>query len=212
MQRELILRMLTGIVAIPLVLGIILLGTPYSDIFITLVSIACLYEWFQITRTKNNEHPRKKHPLFLAIFGGVYILTSLLLLIYLSHKNPFLIIFFLLIVWSADTGAYFSGRFFGGPKLAPRISPSKTWSGFLGGTLLGVIVSFYAPDFLGINISFGVCFLLILASHAGDLLESMAKRYYHVKDSGFLIPGHGGFLDRLDSLFLVTIFGAIFYI
>lgn len=212
MQRELILRILTSIVAIPLVLGIIILGTPYSDILIILVSIACLYEWFQITRTKNNEHAPKKRPIFGVILGGGYIITSLSLLIYLSHKSPFLIIFFLLIVWSADTGAYFSGRFLGGPKLAPRISPSKTWSGFGGGTLLALVVSFYAPPFLGITIPFGVCFLLILASHAGDLLESMAKRYYHVKDSGVLIPGHGGFLDRLDSLFLVTIFGAIFYL
>jgi len=112
-----------------------------------------------------------------------------------------------LISWSTDTGAYFSGRFWGRHKLSPLISPNKTVEGAMGGTVLCVIVVFSMQGFLP---SVPILYLLLvgasasLAGQVGDLLESAVKRWAGVKDSGSLIPGHGGILDRFDSLTLVA--------
>jgi phosphatidate cytidylyltransferase len=113
------------------------------------------------------------------------------------------VLFMLLVVWASDIGAYAAGRLVGGPKLAPRVSPAKTWSGAIGGlfaamaagaavalALEGGKVSHILPVAAGIG----------LAAQLGDLLESAVKRHYGVKDSGRLIPGHGGLLDRLDGV------------
>lgn len=145
------------------------------------------------------------------ILGTVYIIASILLLIHLVHEGlEFFFLWLLIIVWSADSGAYFVGRKLGGPKLAPVISPNKTWSGFLGGlvtaTIAGVLFGPFLqdvyPTFKSMII---ISFILGIVSHLGDLLESMTKRFYNVKDSGSIIPGHGGLLDRLDSILLVSL-------
>ena len=113
------------------------------------------------------------------------------------------VLFVVLIVWASDIGAYLVGRVLGGPKLAPAISPGKTWSGAIGGLLIAMAVGeiaahFMAPAMVG-RAAAAAC-LLGVASAAGDLLESWIKRRFGVKDSGRLIPGHGGLLDRLDGL------------
>jgi phosphatidate cytidylyltransferase len=112
-------------------------------------------------------------------------------------------VFWLLaLVWASDIAAFAAGRAFGGPKLAPRLSPNKTWAGFFGGLagagLVGVASASitHAPVALLLPVSLA----LGLAAQAGDLVESLAKRRYGVKDAGQLIPGHGGLLDRFDSL------------
>lgn len=106
-------------------------------------------------------------------------------------------------VWLTDSGAFFSGRLFGGAKLSPDISPSKTWSGALGGLLTGAVGAtllwFFMTD-SPIWIGFSIAVLLSLCGQLGDLAESSIKRQFRIKDSGDLIPGHGGLLDRLDSL------------
>jgi phosphatidate cytidylyltransferase len=110
--------------------------------------------------------------------------------------------FMLLLVWAADVGAYFAGRAFGRRKLAPRVSPNKTWEGFAGGVALAALVAaggaFYfrvaAPGLLALALA------VVLASVVGDLTESMMKRAAGLKDSGKLLPGHGGILDRIDSI------------
>ena len=111
-------------------------------------------------------------------------------------------------VWGADTFAYFAGRLIGGPKLAPRISPKKTWAGYFGGLLGAVLVSLALTYWLGYHpgVAF-VVLVLVLAtiSQIGDLLESALKRRFDVKDSGSLIPGHGGVLDRIDGLITVGV-------
>lgn len=112
----------------------------------------------------------------------------------------------LLIVWSADIGAYFAGRFLGRRKLAPRISPGKTWAGVYGALASGALVAAIGGHFLGVAggrlIGLVVLALFtVAASIVGDLLESLMKRHAEVKDSGQLFPGHGGLLDRLDSVF-----------
>ena len=112
----------------------------------------------------------------------------------------------LMLVWATDTGAYFAGRAFGRRKLAPRISPNKTVEGLVGGLLAGVAVAVAGAWWLGTGPSqlplvALVAVLVVLFSVAGDLFESLLKRHVGVKDSGAMIPGHGGLLDRLDSVF-----------
>lgn len=117
------------------------------------------------------------------------------------------IIFALLIVWTTDSGAYFTGRSFGKRKLWPDISPNKTVEGFIGGIVIAVaaavIMQFIAP----FNISWtGIILVAVVSSvfgQMGDLVESAIKRHYDVKDSGVILPGHGGILDRFDSLLFV---------
>jgi phosphatidate cytidylyltransferase len=113
------------------------------------------------------------------------------------------VLFLVAIVWASDIGAYMAGRLLGGPKLAPRVSPSKTWAGAAGGllaaSLAGALVAeaFAPAPLAGVVL---VACALGVASQAGDLLESWIKRRCQVKDSSHLIPGHGGLLDRVDGL------------
>jgi len=112
------------------------------------------------------------------------------------------VLFVLLVVWATDIGAYLIGRFGGGPRLAPRISPGKTWSGAAGGLASALAVGLGTALFSQAPLA-GALFVAAgfsVAAQAGDLLESGMKRHFGVKDSGRLIPGHGGLLDRLDGL------------
>lgn len=113
------------------------------------------------------------------------------------------ILFLFGIVWSTDILAYFVGRAIGGPKLAPPISPGKTWSGAIGGAVAGVagglLVIFLAHQPVSLGLA-AICLLLSVASQIGDLFESWIKRRFRVKDSSRLIPGHGGVMDRVDGL------------
>ncbi|PZW43582.1 phosphatidate cytidylyltransferase [Humitalea rosea] len=146
-----------------------------------------------------------KPPAWLAI-GVLYIGLAGIALIELRHDNAAgqaNVLFLFLVVWASDSGAYLAGRAFGGPRLAPAISPGKTWSGALGGLLGAMIVgvavaSAMAPGPTGRVMA--VAALLGVATQAGDLLESAIKRHFHVKDTSSLIPGHGGLLDRLDGV------------
>jgi phosphatidate cytidylyltransferase len=121
------------------------------------------------------------------------------------------IIWCLLIVWAADTMAYFAGRMIGGPKLAPRLSPKKTWAG-LGGAIAGAAAASAA-----FSIYFGLPLMPLIAlagqfavvGQAGDIFESALKRHFGVKDSGDLIPGHGGVLDRVDGLLAVVLIAGL---
>jgi len=142
-----------------------------------------------------------------ALGGGVlYIGLASVALIWLRGDGAAgraNVLFLVVVVWASDIGAYAAGRLFGGPKLAPAISPGKTWSGAVGGLLAAMLVGEAAGYALGAA-AHGrtalVAGLLGLAAQGGDLLESAIKRRFGVKDSGRLIPGHGGLLDRLDGL------------
>lgn len=108
-----------------------------------------------------------------------------------------------LIVWAVDVGGYFFGKGIGGPKLAPKISPNKTWAGFIGGTVLAMFVTWILVLVVGdprMGYALGAAALVGMVSQIGDLFESAIKRAFNVKDSGQLIPGHGGILDRVDGL------------
>lgn len=125
---------------------------------------------------------------------------------------------FLLILWANDTGAYLSGRAMGRHKLFERISPNKTWEGFLGGLVLAVLISLFFPLLFDelVRWQWGVIALIIAVfGSLGDLVESMLKRSLGIKDSGQMLPGHGGILDRFDGLLmaapLVYLFLTIFH-
>lgn len=145
--------------------------------------------------------------------GMVYAAAALAatILVRLDANAGFLaLIFVLLIVWVTDIGGYFAGRGIGGPKLWPRVSPKKTWAGAVGGLVFSLVVA-AAFALLGFGkmlplLLFGA--VLSVVSQLGDLFESAVKRRFGVKDSSHLIPGHGGFLDRLDGFVAAIVFAA----
>ncbi|MAF47951.1 MAG: phosphatidate cytidylyltransferase [Rhodospirillales bacterium] len=126
-----------------------------------------------------------------------------------------IILWLMLVIWATDIGAYLFGRMIGGVKLAPRISPNKTWAGLLGG--IGCAIAVAAIIFAATPVKQGIMLFVVLSaavavvSQAGDLLESWLKRRFGVKDSGNLIPGHGGILDRIDGILLSAPAVAIVY-
>jgi phosphatidate cytidylyltransferase len=120
----------------------------------------------------------------------------------LPEKVHFTAYWLLAVVWANDIAAYAAGRSFGGPKLAPRLSPNKTWAGFAGGVAASGLAGALAGLVSGASLAalIGMSLLLGVAAQLGDLAESWAKRHFGVKDSSRLIPGHGGLLDRVDGL------------
>ena len=142
---------------------------------------------------------------FASALAGITICTYSLALLRDQAHGEFLILLLLIIIWAADIGAYFSGRHFGRTKLAPVISPKKTWEGVIGGIVLAgiaaLLLAHYTP---GMETAAGPVAILVavtvLASVGGDLFISMHKRTVKVKDCGKIFPGHGGVLDRFDSL------------
>ena len=120
------------------------------------------------------------------------------------YTGAILLLYVFVLVWATDTGAYFAGRTFGKRKLAPKVSPGKTVEGFIGGVSVAILIILivYCSNLFNIkfNVFFISSFFAILVSVLGDLTESMFKREAGIKDSGNLIPGHGGILDRIDSL------------
>ena len=164
--------------------------------------------WIAAPRLRRKEGPPPP-ALWLAL-GVLYIGIAGIALIELRHDNAAgrgNVLFLFLVVWASDIGAYLAGRLIGGPKLAPAISPGKTWSGAAGGLASSILIGLLMADLLApgswIANPWKVAFvagLLGIATQAGDLLESAVKRHFNVKDSSALIPGHGGLLDRLDGL------------
>lgn len=149
-------------------------------------------------------------PLVLGGSGLLVLCATWLGIVALQARGPLVLLVLLFVVWAADVGAYFAGRAFGARKLAPRVSPGKSWEGVLGGLLLAIAIgaamrawttSFASlPATLSYVQAIGTCTLIVTVSILGDLTESMLKRQRGVKDSGTLLPGHGGVLDRIDSV------------
>jgi phosphatidate cytidylyltransferase len=139
--------------------------------------------------------------------GVFYAGLPILALLFLRDRPDGLLLTFwaLGLVWMTDIGAYFAGRCLGGPKLAPGISPSKTWSGLGGGVLAALLFGFILHDWLGLPLPLAAASgLLAIIAQLGDLYESWLKRRAGVKDSSSLLPGHGGVLDRLDGVVTVA--------
>lgn len=138
--------------------------------------------------------------------AGLLVLLPAWAALVLLHARlgPGYVILLMFVVWGADTGAYFAGRAFGRHKLAPRVSPGKTWEGVAGGAALALLVALVGTVWLepigGYAAFLGLVVLTVLISILGDLIESLFKRMAEVKDSGGLLPGHGGVMDRIDSM------------
>jgi phosphatidate cytidylyltransferase len=148
--------------------------------------------------------------------GGVYYAgLPAVALIWIRGDDQYgwlAILYIFAIVWTTDTAAYAVGRIVGGPKLAPRISPKKTWSGFLGGALVAGAVGVLFGMWMGNTdlVKLGLLSLVLaVASQLGDLGESAMKRLFDTKDSSGLIPGHGGVIDRIDGLIFVAFAAAL---
>jgi len=149
-------------------------------------------------------------------FGIPYLGGSGLALLYLRFVPDIgtaLVFYLLVVVWSTDSGAFIAGRLIGGRKLAPIISPSKTWAGLFGGMVLALILGYLAASLMQAHYPLWTVVLsplLAVVAQMGDLFESAFKRRSGAKESGDIIPGHGGILDRIDGLVFAGIFLALF--
>lgn len=145
------------------------------------------------------------------ILGILYVAVPCLSFVWLRHLVPYgfeTVIWLLCVVWATDSAAYVAGSIFGGPKLAPLISPSKTWAGAIAGLAAGTAASIVLAQVAGVAPSWqfiGASVALSFLTQCGDLAESFLKRTFGVKDASDLIPGHGGALDRLDGLIFATL-------
>lgn len=189
--------------ACALVLEALLAGSGRIDKALIIVLLALF--GIAVTATKHTKW----------IVGGILYASVLLLaplIIRADEQYGFLAILFLFaIVWSTDIGGYFAGRAIGGPKLAPAISPKKTWSGAIAGTVVAIAAAFVLARSLQIQsliLLAMVALLLSVASQAGDLFESGFKRHFDAKDASGLIPGHGGVMDRLDGFIFAAFVAA----
>ena len=164
----------------------------------TAVAGATLVLWMA-----RREHDRE--PSWLAL-GSLWVALPCVMLLWLARAEGggrTVLLWIFAVVWATDTGAYAFGRWLGGPRLAPRWSPRKTWAGLVGGALCAALAGWGTARVLGLSPTPPVALVsagLAIVGQFGDLAESVAKRRFGVKDSSGLIPGHGGLLDRVDSL------------
>ena len=179
-----------------------------ADHLLMLLSVACL--WWVIAFLWLSLAPARHQPFITLICGVAVLAPAFVALAKLqisqpgsaSAHGPPIVLWLVLMVCAADIGAYFAGRAFGQRKLAPRVSPGKTWEGALGGLAAVAVVAGCGAVYFGLSpailVVFGCC--VGIFSIIGDLTESMFKRAAALKDSGTLLPGHGGLLDRIDSV------------
>ena len=209
-------RLITGVIYISLVAGSILYSSKSFTLIFSFLMFIALYEsnelWKKI-RLKNLDY---NYPIPQA-YVGLSMTTLILVPFFFSNSyNPFPILLIFILIWISDTMSYFFGSYFGNTKMKIKVSPNKTWEGFIGGFLCSLIFSIFSFSYiqeiypLWKTISLGI--LIPVFGLIGDIYQSKLKRMAGVKDSGSLLPGHGGIFDRLDSAmgasyvsFLITI-------
>lgn len=200
----------TGIVQTVAVLAVVaaaILGKPMLGV---LLGVAGIVGDYVAARISGRDHPR-----WIAA-GVAYIGLPCTALIWLRAAEPgggSLILWLLLAVWATDIGAFFAGRLIGGPLLAPRLSPKKTWAGLGGGAASAALVGWVLPTIdahapSGLTLAVAGAIVAVTAQ-AGDLGESWVKRRFGVKDASQLIPGHGGLFDRVDGLLAAAVVLAV---
>jgi phosphatidate cytidylyltransferase len=196
-------RLSVSLLAFPLIY-VLLYQKTLSNLLILIVFLFCIFEWVKIFKRKN------------AIFflGLIVLFVFLLSLLRIYNFEEFNLTFLWLIVltWLSDIGGYIFGKLFGGPKLT-QISPNKTWAGAIGSIILSQFA--FLIFFLNSNYKFNIIIIFIqlflsIIGQFGDILMSYVKRKNNKKDTSNFIPGHGGFLDRVDGLIWITIFGNFF--
>ena len=196
-------RFAVSLLAFPLIY-ILLYQKLFFNLLILIVFLFCLYEWNKIFKKKNSIF-------FLGLFILLVFLFSLIR-IYNFEDFNLKFLWLILITWLTDVGGYIFGKLFGGPKLV-KISPNKTWAGALGSLILSQLA--FLIFFLDNSYKFNVAIIFIqiflsIVGQIGDILMSYIKRKNNKKDTSNFIPGHGGFLDRVDGLIWVIIIGNIF--
>ena len=193
-------RFVISLLAFPIIY-ILLYQKIFSNLLIIIVCLFCVYEWNKIFKKKNYIH-------LIGLLILLFFFLSLLKIYNLEDYN-LKFLWLILIAWLTDIGGYIFGKLFGGPKLI-KISPNKTWSGAFGSLILSqfaCLIFFLDSNYiLNFNIFF-YQFLLSIIGQIGDILMSYIKRLNDKKDTSNFIPGHGGFLDRVDGLIWIFIFG-----
>ena len=189
----------------PLVLAAIWFGFPWIDLVVAVAAPLIVAEWLGLTRGKP----------VMRLLAIAYTLAAILAIRWMRHQpsdGRETVVWLMAVVWATDIGAFVVGRTAGGAKLAPRISPGKTWSGLIGGMAWAAVASAATGYAFGLGESFPLAAYgagLAVVAQVGDLMESAAKRAAGVKDSGTLIPGHGGILDRIDGLIAILVVVAL---
>lgn len=203
-MNELAIRTFSGLILVAIALAAAVQGGYTFAVLSAAAATAIFYEWTRIVRGWGAAWYAS---------GFVYALASALSLLWIRDRADnglALVLWVFVLVWSVDIGAYFAGRAIGGPKLAPAISPNKTWAGFYGGVVAATLSSGVWALLTGLPpVLMLLAPLFAVASQGGDLFESWMKRRAGIKDSGRWLPGHGGIFDRLDGLLPVVILTAL---
>tara|TARA_Y100000591_G_C21525303_1_gene541393 strand:+ start:49 stop:693 length:645 start_codon:yes stop_codon:yes gene_type:complete len=209
MKSELIKRILSSIILIPLSLFFIIKGSILFNLFLLIIFLLSVYEWMKITNKP-----------IIKVFGFLFLILSFFSLYSLRNNiddGLLKVIFLLIICIASDIGGFTFGKFFKGPNFT-SISPNKTYSGILGSYVLTIIFSIIFINFFEVNFSknkfifiFFLIFLISSISQLGDLIISYFKRKSKIKDTGNIIPGHGGILDRIDGMIFVFPFSYILF-
>jgi len=211
-SHNLALRVASALVLAPLAIVVAWLGDWPFVVFWSVAGMAVLWEWIMLVKGSHSA-PRVRRFWITAGIGyaGCMVLAPILLRADTVYGLSAMLLLFA-IVWATDIFAYFAGRAIGGPKLAPAISPKKTWSGAIAGTVGAIIVGVALAGLLG-QFDKGtiavVALLLSIMAQLGDLLESWIKRRFGAKDASHLIPGHGGVMDRLDGFWAAAVAGCL---
>ncbi len=211
MKPEIIKRILSSLVLIPIALFFVIKGSFFFNFFIATCFIITLYEWHMMSKKKTYN-----------IFGFMFLIFSFYSVYFIRNEldnNGLLIFLFIVLVCvSTDIGGYVFGKLFKGPKLT-KISPNKTYAGVFGGYFLSIIFTHSLTNYSELfkDQNFGrdeFVFVLIIStvSQVGDIIVSYFKRLSKIKDTGKLIPGHGGILDRIDGMLFAFPFYFIFYL
>ena len=209
-ENEIIKRILSSIILIPTVLFFIIKGSILFNFFIFICFLITTYEWLKLS--KNN---------LLKLFGTIFIVISFYTIFNIRNefdRDYFHLLLVVIICVSTDIGEYVFGNIFKGPKLT-KISPKKTYSGVIGSFLLSLIFTNLFLDFLS-NVEtfeftkemFLFILLVSLVSQIGDIIISYFKRKSKIKDTGTIIPGHGGILDRIDGMIFAFPFAYVFFL
>ena len=209
-KEEIIKRILSSIILLPTVLFFIIKGSFLFNFFIFICFLITTYEWLKLS--KNN---------LLKLFGTVFIAISFYTIFNIRNefdRDYFHLLLVVIICVSTDIGGYVFGNIFKGPKLT-KISPKKTYSGVIGSFLLSLIFTNLFFDFLS-NVEtfeftkemFLFILLVSLVSQIGDIIISYFKRKSKIKDTGTIIPGHGGILDRIDGMIFALPFAYVFFL
>ena len=209
-KEEIIKRILSSIILLPTVLFFIIKGSFLFNFFIFICFLITTYEWLKLS--KNN---------LLKLFGTIFIVISFYTIFNIRNefdRDYFHLLLVVIICVSTDIGGYVFGNIFKGPKLT-KISPKKTYSGVIGSFLLSLIFTNLFLDFLS-NVEifeftkemFLFILLISLVSQIGDIIISYFKRKSKIKDTGSIIPGHGGILDRIDGMIFALPFAYVFFL